>query len=115
MVTAGDISGLVARAGHTVDVERASVTEDEAGGRVRSWAAVSSDIEAWVQPASARTVEAYGRFSMKVTHSVYFAGDPGVKLDDRLKFRGRYLAVQGIENACEVNRLWRVDCMETSL
>lgn len=112
MGTIGEIAGLVAKSGHAVDVERAAVSEDEAGGRERVWGVVAAAAAAWVQPASARTAEAYGGRNMVVTHSVYFAIDPGIEMGDRLKFDGRYLAVHGICNEGELNRLWRVDCEE---
>ena len=73
-----DIAGLIGAGGHSVSVERAEISEDDAGGRERTWAAVGSALSAWVQPASARTVEAYGRRGMRDALGVLRRG-PGAR------------------------------------
>ncbi|MCD6404715.1 MAG: head-tail adaptor protein [Planctomycetes bacterium] len=112
MGTLTNIAALVARSGHSVDVERAISTEDAAGGRRTTWNTVRQAVPAWVQPAKAETIETYGKRNMRVTHSVYFASDPGLCPGDRLRFSRRFLVVGGVSNAGELDRLWRADCRE---
>jgi hypothetical protein len=112
MTAALEIARLIGTSGHTVDVERASISEDEIGGRERTWSTVAAGVAAWVQPASLQIVEEYGARRMRVTHSVFFAEDPSLLLGDRLCFGERVFAVRGVRNAGELDRLWRADCRE---
>lgn len=111
-VMTGDIAALVAKAGHSVDLERPSKSEDELGGRNRIWATQTAAIACWVQPASASTIAWYGERGITVTHTVYFATAPGAQTGDRFKFGTRYMVIEGVQNVAETSELWEVDCRE---
>lgn len=106
------IARLIASAAHTLDVERAVATPDELGGREMSWATLAEGLVAWVQPASAAALEMSGKLSQEITHTVYFAADPGLLLGDRLIFSGRKFVVAAVENAGEMGALWQAHCRE---
>jgi hypothetical protein len=114
-VKANDVRALILESGHSVDAERAAAVEDEVGGRRATWSAFAKGVAAWVQPATARTVESYAALRMRVTHTVFFAEDPGLRSGDRLVFSGRYLVVRGARNVGEAGVLWKADCEETAL
>lgn len=106
------IARLLARAGHSVDIERAVTTVDELGGRRFEWQTVTAGVSAWVQPAAADAREAYRRQGMTVTHTVYFAADPSVEAGDRISFDGALLVVSGVVNMGGLGKLWKADCRE---
>ena len=106
------IAGLVATAAHALDIERAATSPDELGGREMSWGTVTEGLAAWVQPASAGALERYGKLSEEITHTVYFAADPGLLLGDRLIFSGRKLVVVAVKNVAEADALWQAHCKE---
>ena len=107
------IPTIIAVAGHTVTLERATTGVNDIGGRDRIWNTVTAGIAAWVQPASPGVITQYDERDVTVTQSVFFSTDPGAVLGDRLLFGARYLLVEGTKNAAEVDKLWRVDCRET--
>lgn len=114
MTLFGGIAAMIAVGGHSVDVERPSMTvADDVGGRTHTWASVSDSVACWVQPASSSTLEQYGARDIVISHNVYFSSDPGVELEDRLLFGTRHLLVLGKKDAGELDKLWRIDCEET--
>ena len=109
----GNIPWIISHAGHSVDIERPSYVTDDIGGRTKTFAAISSGLAAWVQPARGHDIEQYGARDIKITHSVYFSADPEVQLGDRIVHDSRYLSVRGIKDAGELDKLWRIDCEES--
>lgn len=108
------IARLLARAGHSVDIERPVTTVDEIGGRRFEWQTVAEGVSAWVQPAAADAREAYRRQEVRVTHTVYFAADPSIETGDRISFDGAALVVTGVVNIGGLGKLWKADCREHS-
>lgn len=106
------ITRLLARAGHSVDLERPVTTLDELGGRQMEWQTVAAGVTAWVQDASSGLRESYRRTGMAITHSVYFAADPALEPGDRIDFGGAKLVVRGVVNQGGLGSLWKVDCEE---
>ena len=109
----GGIPGIIAQSGHTVDIEREVPSADSIGGTDRTWATITSDLAAWVQPAKPPTIERYAQRNIVITHAVYFYSDPSIRIGDRLVFGTRHLLVEGVRNTAEVGELWRADCRET--
>lgn len=107
------IPAIIGVASQTVNIERATTAEDDLGGRTEHWIVFKSDLAAWVQPASTRTIEQYAARDIEITHRAYFSSDPSVELGDRIVFDSRYFLVMGIRNFGEVGKLWRIDCRET--
>lgn len=111
-VMSGSIANVIARAGHSVDVQRPLVSEDDLGGRNRIWNTVASGLACWVQPAGSSTIEAYAKRGIIITHRMHFAATPGIRVGDRLKFGARLMVVEGIRNVAETGELWYADCRE---
>ena len=111
-VMTGDIPLLVAKAGHTVTLERPVISEDDLGGRDRAWSVISEDLSCWVQPATAATREEYAERGITITHRVYFGASPAICMGDRLLFGIRYMVVEGRFNTAETSDLWVADCRE---
>lgn len=108
------IPWIIAHAGHTVNIEREVTSANTIGGTDRTWAVITTDLAAWVQPAKPPTIEEYQQRNIEITHAAYFSTDPGVRVGDRLVFDGRHLLVHGVRNTAEVGRLWRAACKETA-
>ena len=111
-VMTGDIGLLISKAGHSVDIERAIASEDEYGSRTRVWGSASEGVSCWVQPAASSVREDYAARNLTVTHTIYFATDPGAVMGDRVKFGTRYMKIQGARNTAETSELWVLDCEE---
>ena len=109
----GNIDWIISHGNDSVAIERPTTVTDDLGGRTKTFAAVSEDVAAWVQPASTGTITQYAERDIEITHAVFFSEDPGVLLGDRIVQESRYLLVAGIKNAAEVGLLWRIDCRET--
>lgn len=99
--------------GQKVDLERATSAHGEAGGRIETWAPVEMQVEVWVQPAAARTIEMYAQKNIHVDHRVYLVADLGVQVGDRIKWGTRYMKVEGVRDTASMGRLWVLDCGET--
>ena len=71
---------------HYVDVFRVSYTQDSSGADVQSVAgtAYAEDEPAWVQPLSSREQTIFQSRNQEITHKIYLASDPGLKLSDVL-------------------------------
>ncbi len=106
------IAGMIRRAGHSVTLQRAVVTEDAIGGRINTFEPIAADISVWLQPASASVSATYEQRGITVTHRCYIASDIEAKEGDRLMWGSRYLVIEGIQNSAGLDRLWRLDVRE---
>ncbi len=106
------IAATIARAGHTVDIEKPAETLDGVGARVSGFALYKQEVLCWVQDADTRTVTEFGSREIRVTHVVYFCSDPEVLEGYRLLFDARLFVVVGVSNAAGLNRLWKVVARE---
>jgi len=117
-VMSAHIGVVIAKAGHSVDIERSIASEDDLGGRERVWVTVTDDIACWVQPVSLRsnsaTIEWYAKKGITITHRIYFTTDPGVQTTDRVLFGSRYFVVEGAINTAETDELYIADCREVT-
>ena len=104
---------LISFGNHTVDIERPNDLFDPLGGTDKVFAVVSADVTCWVQPARSLEITQFGGRDIEITHNVYFASDPSVRLGDRIAHDGRKLLVLEIKDAGELNKLWRIGCEET--
>ena|SRR3990167_5313364 len=64
---------------HLCDITQSAWLPDEFAADRDEPEAVSTDTACWVQPASNNEVNIFQRREQKVTHKVYFLGNPGVK------------------------------------
>jgi len=106
------VQTMIRSAGHAIDLERPSYTSGDAGGRVTTWSPVHMQVTAWVQPARAVVVELYAQQGIRVDHRVYVVENLEAQVGDRVKWRDRYLKVEGVRNTSGLNRLWVLDCGE---
>jgi hypothetical protein len=100
--------------GQQMTVQTRSVTNVN-GERRPSWAN-STTIYGWRQPVSSTIRVQYARRELVVTHSVYFADDPGCTEGDRITIGSSNHMVRGCKpntkDAVGSDRLWRVDVEE---
>lgn len=82
---------------------------------VRTETTTSSSHPASVQPMRADRKAAHGMSVGKTGYTVYFAADPGVRVDDAIVWSGKTLAVLGSARD-EAGRgvAWAVDCIEVT-
>lgn len=106
------IAGMIRRAGHSVALQRAVVTEDVIGGRNNAFETIAANIAVWLQPSSASVSATYEQRGITVTHRCYIASDIEAKAGDRLLWGTRHLVIEGVQNQAGMNRLWRLDVRE---
>jgi hypothetical protein len=106
------VQAMIRSAQHTIDLERPSYAFGEAGGRVATWTAVHTQIQAWVQPARAAVVALYAQQGIRVDHRVYVYENLGAQVGDRVKYGARYLKIEGVRDTCGLSRFWVLDCAE---
>ena len=111
---------LTALLDQSLAIERQTVTADNSGGSVRSFAQIVSAIPCMTEPASAKVVADYARLDMLVDYHVYTTADldtlvpAGLKLGDRLTNGTVYYLIKAVKksaNAQITNEvLYQLDC-----
>ena len=108
-----DIVSMVQTAGHLVSVERPQFVENEIQERVvAGWTIVSSELEAWIQPASAAVQLLYAQRELTVSHKIYFAEDPAIVEGDRLLYGDRRFSIVGKRQPGGFGAFWVVMAWE---
>ena len=103
-------AGMIARAGHRIDLERPTSVREPGGGRIATYAAVAADVTAWVQDAGSEVVLDYKKRNLVVSKSIFVTQDLDIHEGDRVLFQGVRYTVNGVVNAAGLNRMWRIDC-----
>lgn len=89
---------------HRVVLERKTgTTQDTNGEHHPVWSTLAT-LWASVEPVTARESEFAKGFAATVSHTVRLRYRADVGTDDRLRFRGRYLTINGVVNADERRR-----------
>jgi head-tail adaptor len=90
-----------------VTLERQTVTKDAAGGMPRSWATVTADTPADIQPASARVMLAWMQQQLRVSHTIYLSADVQAKKTDRFTTSdGRIFLIHGYRRSAPGYTSW---------
>jgi head-tail adaptor len=100
-----------------VDVERLTMVSDDEGGQVEEWAPLLTGYAAKVTPGGAASVErVYGdtRVEAPGVSEVLMRMPASVELkaSDRIRYRGRALAIRGLEDIDNARRYLRLFCVE---
>lgn len=67
---------------HTCTIYRPTYSQGELGGDVPTLVEHATAVDCWIQPARASTITEYRRRDQIVSHSIYFANDPGLEVGD---------------------------------
>lgn len=101
---------------HTCDISAGAIHQEAGGGDVDIPVLQESGRRCWAQPASKSTVVEFQKRDQRVTHTVYFLGDPDVKPGHILAmtsgpFDGRDMEVVAEdETTAGLGLLWGVQC-----
>ncbi len=96
----------------TVDIERATVTYDAAGGPLRTFAAVYSALACKVQLITQELADVLGVRGFKGTYAVTVAQDVTLVQGDRVKWGSVYLDVLKQHNPQRIDELPVLDCVK---
>jgi head-tail adaptor len=99
----------------SITLQRPTITQDELGGSIRTWADVldASTIPASIQPLSTSEKITQGTRLLGVTHQIYIQAEPIFKRGDRVRTkRGDYYRIVGIRNEILFDKLWVLDARE---
>lgn len=107
---------------HRCDISRSVTVEDGEGGDYDAPETVESGRACWVQPASDSEINVFQRREQRVSHKVYFRGNPGIAPGYILTpadgiaacpFAGATLEVKSVNEATVgTGILWRAMCEE---
>lgn len=101
---------------HLVIPEVETGTRLAAGGAKNDYvadAAIPRQIPCFVQAMRAGELLKYAKTDYAIFHRVFFASDPKLGRNYRLKYQGsRYLYILDIYIDCETGQLWVADCGE---
>ena len=103
---------------HQVDIQIVSVTRGGAGGILRVWTAVSAGVRCRVSPLPPEyMVDRLGKEGFRPDYKVYFPDNPNIDERNRLLFTDsdvvqHILLVEKIENPHELDKFWKVWCVE---
>lgn len=70
---------------HTIKHQRPSYTTGAHLGQSQSLTDLATGISAWIQNASAREIEEFGKMDEEITHKVFFTTDPGLRPGDLIE------------------------------
>lgn len=111
---------LTALLDQTLTLQRQTVTADNSGGSVRTFAAILNNLPCAVAPASASDVTDYARRDMIVDYTVYTTADldtlvpGGVALGDRLTDGLVYYLIKDVKKSANAQitteLLYQLDC-----
>ncbi len=102
---------------NTVDLYRASYSQDAAGGRAAAFPSTPTvaGVPCSVQPAVSDTVDRQGKQTLVNTYTIIFHDDPSLTAHDRVVWLGRNLAVKGVvSSAAGRSRSWVVTCEQAT-
>lgn len=99
---------------HRVSVQENTPTTDGQGGNTYVWANVSTfdNVAAEIVPASESEEQAGGKVKATVAHEVSMRYKAGITTAMRVLFRGRILAIKGVQNVAERGREMVLRCVE---
>lgn len=106
--------GLASLMIHDIDVQRALVVKDSAGGSTRSWSTVLSSHPCRIQPLRGWKTDEFMQNSAHVTFRIYFATNPLIENGDRLfmPVSNRTFEVRAFWDTEEIGFMWVADCEE---
>lgn len=93
----------------SLDVWRATLTEDEGGGQVETWSKVATARCRISQPTAAERVQAE-QDTARLTHVVYFEPSANVQHGDRLRKTHSLFDVIAVFEPSSPNTYLRADC-----
>lgn len=76
------IKALIAKAGHTFELNKSVFTTNAMGGRITSRTPSGSPKTCWFQQATDNDAILWGQRGIKISHKCYFSSDPGAKEGD---------------------------------
>lgn len=100
----------------TIDIERAAVTYDAAGGKVRTFPTAGgttpyANLAAKVQKLTDALKMVLGVEGFQGTYAVIVAQDLTITDDDRVKWGALYLDIVGMKNPSRIDELPVLDCV----
>jgi hypothetical protein len=111
---------LTALLDQSLTLERQTVTSDNSGGSVRTFAQIARAIPCMTEPAIAKVVADYARLDMLVNYHVYTTVDldmvipGGVRLGDRLASGSVHYLVKAVKKSANAQItsevLYQLDC-----
>jgi len=94
---------LIREASQSFDVERASVIQDEVGGKERQWVPSYSDQAGWMQPRTSKTEITFGTRGFDYSHVLYSVDVLELIEGDRITYSGRSFLCTGFLVPCELD------------
>lgn len=81
-ITFSGITSLIAKSGHTFQLNESVFTTSAMGGRIVNRTPVGSPLKCWFQQATDQDAILWGQRGIKISHKCYFNLDPGAKEGD---------------------------------
>ena len=81
-ITFSGIASIIAKAGHTFELNKSVFVTNAMGGRITSQTPSGTPKTCWFQPASDQDAVFWGQRGIKMTHKCYFNSDPGAEEGD---------------------------------
>lgn len=103
---------------HRVTIKVESVSRGAAGGMIRTWTSVATDVPCRVDPLPPDyELNRLGKEGFRADYKVYFPDNPNINEQHQLVYTDsdsvvHTLLVEKIENPHGLNRFWKVWCCE---
>ena len=102
---------------HRVDVQEETSSTGGAGGMIRSWTTVKTKKPCRCRPANESETQDYAKRGQRINWVVYFSTNPQLDNTNRLVYTDsqgavHYLQVQTTHNPHQMDRFWKVACLE---
>ncbi len=81
-ITFSGIGALIAKAGHTIQLNKSVFTKNKMGGKIYKNTPVGTVKTCWFQQATTNDIEMWGQRNIHLTHKCYFNSDPGAEQGD---------------------------------
>ena len=96
---------------HTADVYTSTAGSLDASGKTTyTFVSNLAGLKCFVQPAPSKVITEYQQTDEDITHTLFHAtGSLSCGVNDRVTFKSNNYRIIGKRNACEMNRVYRLD------
>jgi head-tail adaptor len=92
-----------------ITIQRASISYDAAGVKIKTWGPLVTNLECRVQPVSSSIVDERGVRGFKVSHEIIISQEVSITNEDRILLKsGQYLEVRGYQQSERIDELPRI-------
>lgn len=96
----------------TFDVQRPTMTKDDYGGSVKTWADLFKDIKGRLQKRRGSEIIFADRDTIWSDYVLYCSPTVAIANKDRIKYDSRYFLVRGSDNVNQMDHHQKVDLLE---